>query len=384
MASIAGAAVGAFNEVKAKVQDARLPEGTEKFKGYAVFGPGQHMKPYEYVPDMPLGDNDVEVKVKYCGFCHTDVSFIKNELSVPSSYPFVPGHEIVGTLIAKGPNVKELQIGQRVGIGFTKAVCHKCQYCLDGKDNLCSNLQPTMAVKGAKGGFADRVRADAGVTYALPDSIPDEEAGPLLCAGITVFAPLINFGVKPGMKVGIVGLGGLGHLFVQFAAAMGCEVWVFSANEEKEQDAKQEFGAAKFINWKDKAKMQELTETLDFLAVTLYGWIDPGTSMPFIDVVKADGTICLIGWFLKNMTINSLQLVYRQRRVVGSNIGSSPAMKQMLDFVAQHNIHPKVEVFPIHMVNEVYDRFDKAMSFRYRAVMKIEGEIETKPNEKTG
>jgi uncharacterized zinc-type alcohol dehydrogenase-like protein len=198
-------------------------------KAYAANSPSGQLEPFEYDPG-PLDCNDIEIDVEFCGICHSDLSMLDNEWGI-TQYPFVPGHEVVGTVSAVGNQVSSLSVGQRVGLGWHSAYCMSCPSCFSGDHNLCNKAQPTIA--GRYGGFADKVRAQASAVIALPQGMNPDTAGPLFCGGITVFNPLIQFDIKPTSKVGVIGIGGLGHIALQFLNAWGCEVTAFTSSERK-------------------------------------------------------------------------------------------------------------------------------------------------------
>ena len=192
--------------------------------GLAVHAAGAQLVPYKYGAGE-LAGNEVEIKISHCGVCHSDVHLIDNDGGV-SKYPFIPGHEIVGTISAVGSNVKDRKMGQRVGVGWQADSCGICEWCLQGDEHLCLKAQPTCV--GRNGGYADRVRVNARFAIPLPSVLESETAAPLLCGGITVYSPLRNHGVRPYSRVGVIGIGGLGHIGLQFAKAIGAEVTAFS------------------------------------------------------------------------------------------------------------------------------------------------------------
>lgn len=342
--------------------------GERKVHGFAVYGPGQALRPFSYIAKA-LGPMECEIKIECCGVCHTDISMINNELGV-SKFPFVPGHEIVGTITEVGSQVTELRPGMRVGVGWFRDADFSCEYCLRGDDNLCTNGVDTIG-KGNHGGWADYIRVNSRLAVPIPDAIPSVGAAPLLCAGVTVYSPLVNHGVKAGMTVGLIGMGGLGHIFVQIASAMGCNVVVLSTSEEKEVDAKR-FGAARFVNTKDTHAMGEMKEKLDFLLSTLY--VEPDWNM-LLDCVKAGGTLCVVGWvpITKPMGIPPFPLIYRQKQVVGSNVGSIKNLKNCLEFCAQHGITAETEVLSVSRVDDAVAGFkSRPRSNRYRLVLRMD------------
>ncbi|MBN1213555.1 MAG: NAD(P)-dependent alcohol dehydrogenase [candidate division Zixibacteria bacterium] len=329
-------------------------------KGYAAKGVGQKLENFEYKPEE-LGLNDIEVAITHCGICHSDLHLIDNDWQL-SQYPLLPGHEIIGTVTAAGAGVGHLQIGQRVGIGWQRSACLKCEQCLEGDDNLCPESQATCV--GHYGGFAQSIRTDSRFAFAIPDGLSSENAAPLLCAGITVYSPLKQFGVKPSMKVGVIGIGGLGHLALQFARAFGCEVTAFSTSPEKEAEAKS-LGAHYFINSKDPSQMEQFAGKFNFILSTVFADLDWTL---YMNLLKPKGNLCFVGAAPKPISIPVFSLIMGQRSVSGSPIGSRSVMNEMLQFAARHKIMAKTEVLPMAEVNTAIQkvRDNKA---RYRMVL---------------
>ncbi|MEN9271975.1 MAG: NAD(P)-dependent alcohol dehydrogenase, partial [Gloeomargarita sp. DG_1_5_bins_55] len=227
---------------------------------YAAHTPGGRLEPFAYDPgDLPPGA--VEVQVEYCGICHSDLSMLNNEWGI-SQYPLVPGHEVVGIVCAVGEQVTTLQVGQRVGLGWFSHSCLHCEWCLSGEHNLCQTAEATIV--GRYGGFADRVRAHPEWLVPLPTTLDAAKAGPLFCGGITVFHPIVQFDIKPTARVGVVGIGGLGHLALQFLHAWGCDVTAFSSHPDKEEEAKA-LGADHFVNSRDPQALRAVANSLDFI-----------------------------------------------------------------------------------------------------------------------
>src|SRR5271169_4137948 len=226
---------------------------SEKIKCYAAHAKGAKLEPFEFDPG-PLRDDQVEIKVAYCGICHSDLSMIDNDFGW-SAFPLVPGHEAVGTITAVGDHVKHLRVGQAAGLGWFSGSCMFCPQCMGGNHNLCPTVESTII--GRHGGFANRVRCQAAWAVPLPEKLDAAKAGPLFCAGITVFNPMAQFGVKPTDRVGVIGIGGLGHLALQFLNKWGCEVVAFTSSEAKRQDALK-FGAHDTVSSRDSAQMQKL------------------------------------------------------------------------------------------------------------------------------
>ncbi len=329
-------------------------------KGFAATEAGGILKPFEY--DLgPLGDHQVEVKTDYCGLCYSDISMLDNHWGM-THYPFVPGHEIIGTVEAMGAHVKGLTVGQRVGIGWSSASCGICESCLTGNQNLCAANVPT--VLGPYGGFADRVRAQAEWVLPIPAALDPKSAGPLLCGGITVFNPLLEFEVKPTHRVGVIGIGGLGHMALQFLRAWGCEVTAFSHNASKEAEAKQ-LGAHHFVNSTDPAALSKLAGRFDFLLSTVNVPVDWNT---YLMALRPKGKLILVGAVLEPIPVSMFTLLLGQRMISASPTGGPAAMATMLNFAARHNILPTVETFKFSQVNEAIEKL-KQGKIRYRAVL---------------
>ena len=329
-------------------------------KGYAATEAGGILKPFEY--DLgPLGDHQVDVKTDYCGICYSDLSMLDNHWGM-TQYPFVPGHEIIGTVEAMGAHVKGLTIGQRVGIGWSSGSCGICESCLTGNHNLCASNIPT--VLGPYGGFADRVRAQSEWVLPIPAALDPKSAGPLLCGGITVFNPLLEFEVKPTHRVGVIGIGGLGHMALRFLRAWGCEVTAFSSHPGKESEAKL-MGAHHFVNSTDSVALAKLASSFDFILSTVNVPVDWNT---YLMALKPKGKLILVGVVMEPIPVSMFTLLIGQRMISASPIGSPAAMATMLDFAARHKILPTVETFKFSQVNEAIEKL-KEGKIRYRAVL---------------
>ncbi|WP_433983045.1 NAD(P)-dependent alcohol dehydrogenase [Tunturiibacter empetritectus] len=255
--------------------------------GLAVHAAGAHLLAYKYDPGA-LQANEVEVKISHCGVCHSDVYLIDNDWGI-SKYPFIPGHEIVGTVVGVGSGVKDRAMGERVGIGWQADSCGICEWCRQGQEQLCAKAQPTCV--GRNGGFADRVRVNSRFAIPLPAALESENAAPLLCGGITVYAPLRNYEVRPSSRVGVIGIGGLGHLGVQFAKAFGAEVTAFSTSKDKEAEAK-ELGAHHFVNTRDTGALKKVAGSFDLLLSTVGAdqeW------QAYVNALRPKGTLCIVG-----------------------------------------------------------------------------------------
>jgi uncharacterized zinc-type alcohol dehydrogenase-like protein len=329
-------------------------------RGYAAKKPGGPLEPFHYDP-KPLGRHEVEVKISHCGICHSDIHLIDNDWGI-SDYPLVPGHEIVGTLSALGAEVQGLDKGQRVGIGWQRSACLNCEYCLQGFEHLCSQIKDTCV--GHHGGFADAIRIDHRFAFPLPDGLDSESAAPLLCGGVTVYSPLVYYKVRPAMKVGVVGIGGLGHLALQFARKMGCEVTAFSSTPEKESEAR-ELGAHHFVYGHDSQIMEQVASTQDFILSTVAADLNWEC---YIDALRPGGRLCFVGVPKEAIKIPAFSLIVGRNSISGSPIGSRTDIREMLDFAVRNDIKPCTETFPMSKVNEGIDRL-RNNRVRYRVVL---------------
>src|SRR5687768_771237 len=333
-----------------------------KIQGWAAHGAKRKLEPFSYDAGL-LGPEEVEIAVEFCGLCHSDISILNNEWGL-SRYPVIPGHEAVGQVVAAGDHVKGLQVGQRVGVGWNADSCMHCHECMTGNNNLCLEAAPTIV--GRHGGFADRIRAHWLWAIPLPDALDISSAGPLLCGGITVFAPLITFGVKPTDRVGVVGIGGLGHLALQFANAWGCEVTAFTSNPSKADEAR-EFGAHRIVSSRDSAEILQAANSLDFLFITVNLPLDWAS---LLKTLKPNGRMHVVGAVLEPMSIPAFDLIMGQKSVSGSPTGGPATISTMLDFAARHNIAPQVEHFPLSKVNGAIEHL-AAGKARYRVVLDV-------------
>ncbi|MEX1039911.1 MAG: NAD(P)-dependent alcohol dehydrogenase [Pirellulaceae bacterium] len=308
----------------------------------------------------PLSDEEVEVKVEYCGVCHSDLSMFFNEWNL-TSYPAVFGHEITGVVTAVGSAAKGRRVGDRVGVGWSAESCMCCRQCMSGSHQLCAQVQPTIVAH--LGGFAERVRAHWAWTIPIPEELDSAEAGPLLCGGITVFNPLAMY-ASPTSRVGIVGIGGLGHMGVKFAAAYGCEVTAFTSSPSKFEEARG-FGADHVVSSRDADAIAELAGTLDLLIVTVNAGLDWNG---LISTLAPNGRLHVLGAVLEPMQIAALPLIFGQKSVSGSPTGSPLDIEKMLEFAARHGVTPQTEHMPMSRVNEAFERLEAGKA-RYRIVL---------------
>lgn len=320
------------------------------------------LQPFDY-DQKPLASEEVKITVTHCGICHTDIHMIDNDWEL-SQYPLVPGHEIIGTVLAVGDGVKELAVGQRVGVGWQVGACFHCETCKGGDENYCSEHQ-TICI-GRFGGFATHVTVDHRFVYPIPDGMDSAKTAPLLCAGITVFNALLNYGVLSSHRIGIIGLGGLGHVAVQFAKAFNCEVTVLSSSEDKEQEALG-LGATHFVLTQDKKELEKRKGSLDFLLVTIH--VDQDWPL-YLDLLRPRGTLCFVGVPPKPINISAVSLIDGGKSISGSYIGNRQRMKEMLSFAAKHGISAKVEVLPLSQVNTAIEKVRQNQA-RYRMVLEI-------------
>jgi len=333
---------------------------SEKIRAYAATTKGGPLQPFEFDPG-PLRDDQVEIQVSYCGICHSDLSMLDNEWGF-SNYPFVPGHEVVGTIGLVGSHVKHLKVGQRVGLGWYSASCMVCHECMSGDHNLCRQNEQTMI--GRHGGFANRVRCQAAWAIPLPEKIEIAKAGPLFCGGITVFNPIVQFGVKATDRVGVVGIGGLGHLALQFLNKWGCEVYAFSSNASKDAEAKQ-LGAHHVVNSRDADQIKKIAGKLDFIIVAVNVPLDWSS---YLAALAPRGRLHFVGAVASPLGVVPFELLGGQKEISGTPLGSPATTEKMLDFCARHNIAPVTEDFPMSRVNEGMERLRSGKA-RYRIVL---------------
>jgi alcohol/geraniol dehydrogenase (NADP+) len=331
--------------------------------GYAASEAKGTLKPFEF--DLgELGPEEVEIKVTHCGICHSDLSMLDNEWGM-SKYPFVPGHEAVGTVVAMGPKAKGLKIGQRAGIGWASYSCLSCRECLSGEHNLCAHGQGTIV--GRYGGFADRLRAQWTWVRPLPDALDLAKTGPLLCGGTTVFTPFLKHKISPTARVGIIGIGGLGHMALQFANKWGCEVHAFTTSDSKEAEARQ-LGAHYVHNTKRDGVLQKLAGSLELIISTINAPLDvPG----LLGALAPNGRLHVLGAVLEPLSVPAFGMIMGQKAISGSPVGSPTAIDRMLEFSARHSVAPVVETFPMSKVNDALEHL-RAGKARYRIVLEAD------------
>jgi uncharacterized zinc-type alcohol dehydrogenase-like protein len=308
----------------------------------------------------PLGGEDVEVAVDHCGVCHSDLSVLNNEWGI-SQYPAILGHEVVGRVTAVGPHAKGLSVGQRVGVGWFSGSCMHCHQCMSGSHHLCPQVQPTIV--GHRGGFATHIRAHWAWAIPLPEKVSFADAGPLLCGGVTVFSPLAMY-TKPTDRVGIIGIGGLGHMAVKFAAAYGCDVTAFTSSQSKFDEAKR-FGASHVVASDNPVGIGKLGGRFDLLISTVTAKLDWDA---LIGTLAPNGRLHVVGAAPEPIPVAAFSLILQQRSVSGSPTGSPVAIATMLDFAARHEIAPQTEHFPMSKINDAFARLESGKA-RYRIVL---------------
>ncbi len=329
---------------------------------YAAKEPGGKLSPFKY--ELPnLGSDQVDIKILYCGICHSDLSMLNNHWGM-TQFPFVPGHEIIGKVVAVGSEVKNIKPNDLVGLGWNSASCMHCKQCMEGSHHLCQTAEGTIV--GRHGGFADYVRCHWSWAILLPDGIDVKKAGPLLCGGITVFNPIILAGVKPTDKVGVIGIGGLGHMALKFLNKWGCEVVAFSSTPDK-NDQILAMGATKVINSRDPKELESIAGSLNFILNTTNVTLDWNS---YLMTLAPKGRFHNVGAVLEPMAIPTFTLLVGEKTVGSSPIGSPALTRTMLEFCVRHDIYPIVEEFPLEKVNEAIDHLESGKA-RYRIVLKV-------------
>lgn len=333
-----------------------------EFNGYAAFDESGVLKPYSYDPG-PLSPEDVEIRVINCGLCHSDLSMAKNHWDI-TQYPVIPGHEVIGEIAELGERAAAhgLSKGQKVGLGWFSQSCAHCQTCLSGERNLCTDAQ--MTIVGRHGSFSDKVRCHWQWAIPLPDEIDLKSAGPLFCAGITVFNPIVVSGVKPTDKVGVIGIGGLGHLALQFLNKWGCEVTAFTSTGAKAEQAKK-FGAHYVVDSRDDKAIENCAGQYDFILSTVNV---PLNWKAYINALGPKGKLHNVGAVPEPIPLEAFDLIVAQRSIGGSSLGPPATNLDMLEFCMRHNIKPMIESFAMSEVNDAIKHLEGGHA-RYRIVL---------------
>jgi uncharacterized zinc-type alcohol dehydrogenase-like protein len=338
-------------------------------RGYATKGPTSMLEPFDFQRRDP-GPHDLQIEILYCGICHSDIHQARDEWG-GSIFPMVPGHEIVGRVARVGSAVKRFKVGELAGVGTIVDSCRVCESCKEGLEQYCEK-HPSWTYNGTEqdqktptyGGYSSHIVVDEQYTFKISPKLPLASVAPLLCAGITTYSPLRHFNVGPGQKVGIVGLGGLGHMAVKLAAAMGAEVTVFSTSKTKEQDARR-LGAHDFVVSLDPKNFAVLANRFDFILDAVSA---PHDVNAYLNVLRRDGVMAMVGVPAKPLQVQAFSLILKRRKLTGSGDGGLRETQEMLDYCAAHNITADVEMIPIQQVNEAYERTLKG-DVRYRFVI---------------
>lgn len=343
-------------------------------RAFAAVAADKPLEPWRFDRRDP-GPDDVAIEIKYCGVCHSDLHVAKNELGGGTRYPIVPGHEIAGVVTAVGGNVSRFRVGDRVGVGCMVDSCRTCPACREGEEQYCApgmtqtygSADPLGEQVGqaiTQGGYSDRITVNQDFVLRIPDSLPLDAAAPLLCAGITTYSPLRHWNVGEGSKVAVVGLGGLGHMAVKLAHAMGAEVTVLSTSDRKKADAER-MGAKHFLINSDKAAMKAAAEKFDLIINTVSATHEIAGHL---NLLARDGTMVMLGLTTEAMPVFAMPLLWRRRAVAGSLIGGIRETQEMLDFCAGHGIACDIEIIAPDQINEAYARMEKS-DVRYRFVI---------------
>jgi alcohol dehydrogenase (NADP+) len=344
-------------------------------KGYAAKSATSGLSPFSFQRRAPQ-PSDVQIDILYCGVCHSDLHLTRDEWkdAMPAVYPAVPGHEILGRVVKVGRDVKKFKEGDIAAVGCMVMSCRKCTSCLAGEEQYCLNEwiltynSPDHILGGVTyGGYSDSVVVDEKYVLKVPNGLDPAGAAPLLCAGITTYSPLHHWGVKKGQKVGIVGLGGLGHMGLKFAKALGAGVVLFTTSPGKTADAVR-LGADEVVISKNEADMQKHAGSFDFILDAVSADHDLNT---YLNLLKLDGTLTLVGAPEKPAPVAAFNLLMKRRRLAGSAIGGIRETQEMLDFCGEKGITADVETIKIQQINEAYERLLKN-DVKYRFVINME------------
>jgi uncharacterized zinc-type alcohol dehydrogenase-like protein len=327
--------------------------------GYAAKAPGGLLEPFTY-ETPPLREQEVRVSITHCGLCYTDIHAIDDRYGL-FDFPMVPGHEIVGNVSEAGCAVTELRVGDRVGIGWQGRSCMQCEWCLEGEEQLCLDIVDD-GTWTPYGGFSSSVVVDSRFAYRLPDAMPSEVAAVLMCAGIAVYSPLQKYATDEPSRVGVVGVGGLGHLAIQFGHALSCEVTAISSSPGKEQEAFT-LGADHFILSTDRAAMRQAALSFDLLLCSAHSGVDWDREL---NLLKKRGRLVLLGF--PELSLDTVNLVARELSVTGSFLGGRRLMREMLAFAHEHGVLPHIELMPMSQINEAIGKLRDNRA-RYRIVL---------------
>jgi len=342
-----------------------------QIKAYSASASKARVLPTE-IERRPVGTNDVQIAIEHCGVCHTDIHFVNNDWGM-THYPVVPGHEIVGRVTEVGSAVSNFQVGDRAAIGCLVDSCGVCSNCEKGLEQYCLNGFTATYNSETKdpggftyGGYSQSIIAQESFVLKVPDSLEGPGIAPLLCAGITTYSPLRNWKVGPGSKVGVIGLGGLGHMGVKFSHALGAHTTMITSSEQKGEDARL-LGADEVLLSSSPEKLAKVNGSFDFLLNTIPVNHD---LTPYLELLKTNGTMCVVGAVEPLSKVNAAQLIFGRRSLAGSLIGGIAETQEMLDFCGEKNILSEVEVIRMEEVNEAYARMQKN-EIKYRFVIDV-------------
>lgn len=338
-------------------------------RGYAVKAEKEDLTPWEFTR-RAVGDDDVQIAIEWSGVCHSDIHTGRSEWG-DVNFPLVPGHEIVGRVTEVGQKVSKFSVGQRVGVGVYVDSCRTCDNCVAGMSNYCEkgmigtfDALERDGVSITRGGYSNGIVVDQGYVVSVSEKLDPAATAPLLCAGITLYSPLKEWGAGPGKKVAIIGLGGLGHMGVKFASALGAHVTVLSHSEAKRADALG-MGANDFIVTSDGKVFETHKKQFDLIINTVSAPIDLND---YLELIGLDGTLVMVGLAPERYPIDAFTMLAQRRRLAGSMIGPVGQLQEMLDFAAEHNIVSDVEIIDAKDVNEAWERV-VASDVRYRFVI---------------
>jgi uncharacterized zinc-type alcohol dehydrogenase-like protein len=338
-------------------------------KGFAALKAKEPLAPFSFERRDPK-EHDVVIDIMYCGICHSDIHQARDEWG-GSIFPMVPGHEIVGTVSAVGGKVSKYKVGDKVGVGCFVDSCRKCQYCEKQLQQFCvEGMTATYNARErdrrtlSQGGYSDKIVVNEDYVLRIPDNLALDATAPLLCAGITLYSPLSHWKAGPGKKVAIIGLGGLGHMGVKIAHAMGADVTVLSHSDKKQADASR-LGADHYYNTSNPDTFEDLAGSFDLIINTVSAPIDWNA---YLGLLKVDGTMVLVGIPEKEIPVGAFSVIMGRKSLAGSLIGGIQETQEMLDFCGKHNITSDIEVIPMQKVNEAYERVLKS-DVRYRFVI---------------
>jgi len=362
----------ATDQTDASATRSSTPPATFRARAYAATSPTSGLAPFS-IPRRQPGPRDVQIDILYCGICHSDLHQVRNEWvdALPTVYPCVPGHEIVGRAVKVGSAVKKLKEGDLAAVGCMVDSCRECVNCREGQEQYCEKFPtftynfPDKHLGGVTyGGYSESIAVDEAFVLRVPNGLDPAGAAPLLCAGITTYSPLRHWKVGKGQKVGIVGLGGLGHMGVKFARAFGAHVALFTTSPGKTADALK-LGAHEVIVSRNETEMKKHSASFDFILDTVSAEHDLNA---YLDLLKRDGTLTLVGAPSKPAPIGVFGLLFKRRRLAGSAIGGIRETQEMLDFCADHGITAEIEKIGVEGINDAYERLSRS-DVKYRFVI---------------